>query len=122
MANKLLEDTKEQRISHCRYYKGEEESPYKHGIEATWDERCTFWAYEEYYANGYDNLDGEYAEYKRNGGGAGIPEKLLSMMVYFHFKYGGTYDEDFNGFYKEVEEYLSLAADCYPVDNIPNSD
>lgn len=69
MANKLLEDTKEQRISHCRYYKGEEESPYKHGIEATWDERCTFWAYEEYYANGYDNLDGEYAEYKRNGGG-----------------------------------------------------
>ena len=122
MANKLLEDTKEQRISHCRYYKGEEESPYKHGIEATWDERCTFWAYEEYYANGYDNLDGEYAEYKRNGGGAGIPEKLLSMMVYFYFKYGGIYDEDFNGFYKEVEKYLSLAADRYPVDNIPNSD
>ena len=124
MANKLLEDTEEQRISHCRDHKGEEESPYKHGIEATWDERCTFWAYEEYYANGYDNLDGEYAEYKRNGGKsfAGIPEKLLSMMVYFYFKYGGTYDEDFNGFYKEVEKYLSLAADRYPVDKIPNSD
>lgn len=66
MANKLLEDTEEQRISHCRYYKGEEESPYKHGIEATWDERCknAFWVYEEYYAKGYDNLDGEYAHYK----------------------------------------------------------
>lgn len=44
------------------------------------------------------------------------------MMVYFYFKYGGTCDEDFNGFYKEVEKYLSLAADRYPVDNIPNSD
>lgn len=44
------------------------------------------------------------------------------MMVYFYFKYGGTYDEDFNGFYKEVEKYLSLAADRYPVDKIPNSD
>lgn len=53
---------------------------------------------------------------------AGIPEKLLSMMVYFYFKYGGTCDEDFNGFYKEVEKYLSLAADRYPVDKIPNSD
>lgn len=69
MANKLLEDTKEQRISHCRYYKGEEECPYKHGIDATRDERCTFWVYEEYYAKGFDNLDGEYADYKHQGGG-----------------------------------------------------
>ena len=121
MANKLLEDTKEQRISHCRYYKGEAECPYPYESDM-----ANFWKYEEYYADGYTNEDA-YQYYKDLGGKdyVGIPKKILGLFVGFWWKWSG-YDDisserTMKKLHERIEQYLSAANGKYPEDVIPGT-
>ncbi len=85
MEAKLLEQTWEQRLSHCRYYKGEDECPYENG-----DIKSDYWWYESYYVRGTTDR-WAYDDYMNFGGKAfpGVPPQVLGVMLHFFFKYGG---------------------------------
>lgn len=114
MAKKI--DTKQKRLSHCRYYRGQEQCPYSRDDgHMMW-----FWEMERVYvANG--GFTGEGDDYRAYGGKefSGIPRSLLYVMFTSWGK--STYDMQASlpEFYSLVDEYLEIASDHFPKDKIP---
>lgn len=108
--------TREEAISHCRYYKGESECPFKS------DRLSWFWDMERVYAKNNGVFVGESALYRRLGGKLypGIPNPLLYIMFTSWAKYVYDISKSLHEFYEVVDYYLFVADDYYPQDKIPN--
>ncbi len=108
--------TREDRIKQCRYYKGEETCPYEDNA-LRW-----YWDMERVYAVNDGDFEGETDYYKMIGGKTypGIPFRLLMVMFTSWGKQ--TYDikRSLPSFYDIVANYLFIANDHYPENEIPS--
>ena len=108
--------TREDRIKQCRYYNGEETSPYEDNA-LSW-----YWDMERVYVVKGEEFVGETDYYKEVGGKIypGIPFPLLMVMFTSWGKQ--TYDikQSLPSFYDIVANYLFIANDHYPEDEIPS--
>lgn len=106
---------REELIKQCRYYKGEEKSPYSNG-DIDW-----FWDMERVYVKSNGVCEGEADIYRRLGGKSypGIPQTLLYTMFTSWAKEVYDIRRNLPHFYKIIENYLSVAGNHYPQDQIP---
>lgn len=107
---------KQDLIGHCRYYKGQDKSPFNHPA-IDW-----FWDMERIYVVSQGQFIGESAYYKQINGKiySGIPFDLLMVMFTSWGKTTYSIQNNINEFYKLVDEYLFIANDHYPEDKIPS--
>lgn len=108
--------TREDRLKSCRYYKGQEASPF-HDATMDW-----FWDMERVYVSSQGHFLGEREYYKRINGKPypGIPFDLLIVMFTSWGKTTYSIKDSINDFYKLIDEYLFIANDHYPEDKIPD--
>lgn len=94
------------KLSHCRYYRGEEENPYG-------DLRAWFWDMERVYVQHKDGFHGEL-EYFRDHGAkevSGIPTELLDVMITSWGKSAYDVRGELPVFYRWMEAYLNGPTD-----------
>ena len=105
-------------ISQCRYYSGEQECPFQS------NHLIHFWEIERYYVNHKGVLNKlEYDHYKGIGGKdyKGIPPALLTEFFFLWSKGVYTPQDHLEAFYKLVDEYLEIASEAFPKDEIPGT-
>ena len=108
--------SKEELMSHCRYYRGGN-NPHADGNMA-W-----FWDMERVYVEKGENFKGEddYYESIKGKEYKGIPHTLLMIMFTSWGKSAYNIMEEIGEFYKLVDEYLFIPNDHFPEDKIPNA-
>lgn len=108
--------TREELIKQCRYYKGEETSPYNNR-DLYW-----YWDMERIYVRDRGVFQGESDYYTRVGGKSfpGIPSPLLLIMFTSWAKDVYDIQRGLPQFYKIIEDYLFVADDHFPQDQIPS--
>lgn len=108
--------TKKELLKQCRYYKGEEHSPYG-DLNLNW-----FWEMERVYVANNGEFGGECDLYNVIGDRRfpGIPFPLLIVMFTSWSKYVFDVKTALPDFYEKVEYYLFVANDHYPEDKIPS--
>lgn len=108
-------DKKQALIRQCRYYSGQEASPFN---DATMD---WFWDMERVYVSSQGQFIGERDYYKQINGKPypGIPFDLLMVMFTSWGKTTYSIKDSINNFYKLMDEYLFIANDHCPEDKIP---
>lgn len=107
---------KEELIKQCRYYKGEERSPYDRP-NLDW-----YWEMERVYVVNNGEFEGERDLYNAIEGRRfpGIPFSLLIVMFTSWAKWVFDAKSAIPAFYEKVEDYLFVANDHYPEDKIPS--
>ncbi len=108
-------DKKQDLIKQCRYYGGQEKSPFN---DATMD---WFWDMERVYVSLQGKFIGESDYYKQINGKPypGIPFDLLMIMFTSWGKTAYSIKDSINNFYKLMDEYLFIANDHCREDKIP---
>lgn len=108
--------TREELIKQCRYYNGEETCPYEDNA-LIW-----YWNMERVYVVNDGDFEGETDYYKEVGGKIylGIPFPLLMVMFTSWGKQTYDIQQSLPSFYDIVADYLFIANDHYPEDEIPN--
>lgn len=106
---------KQHLIKQCRYYNGEDKSPFN-DADMDW-----FWDMERVYVSSEGQLIGERDYYKRINGKPypGISFDLLMVVFTSWGKTGYSIKDSINSFYKLIDEYLFIVNDHYPEDKIP---
>ena len=109
--------TREELINQCRYYNGEQKAPCDGVLAVYWDlERS-------YVNNAHGALDEEQDRYYRTIGGkeyTGIPRGLLIWIFTSYVKQSYSPKDALPSFYRMIEDYLFVAADHFPEDEIPD--
>lgn len=108
---------KEDLISQCRYYGGEEVPPFQTG------KLRTFWDIERVYVSSGGDVDKENASLYESAGGKkypGIPYPLL--ITFFGAWNKSSYDtkKELPQFHSLIDEYLEAASEYYPKNKIPS--
>lgn len=103
-------------IKQCRYYNGENESPYTGHDDMSW-----FWDMERVYVESNGDFEGEGEYYKAIKGKEypGIPYTLLIIMFTSWGKWTSDMKGNIDQFYKLMDDYLFIPNDHYPEDKIP---
>ena len=99
----------------CRYYGGEETSPFQT------DSLSFFWELEKGYVNNPE-LNEEMDHYYRAIGGndyPGIPRALLIRIFTSWGKDAYDLKKELPYFYQIIDDYLFVASDHFPIDEIP---
>ncbi len=106
---------KEELIRQCRYYKGQQENPFKDNNLA-W-----FWDMERVFVHHGGVFTGEADVYHAINGKeySGIPHDLLMVMFTSWGKYAYDVKESLPKFYERIDEYLDFVSDEIPRDKIP---
>ena len=109
--------TKEELIKQCKYYKGEDGNPFEGRKDLCW-----YWDMERVYVESGGEMFPMRDEYEAYGGKKfpGIPYELLIIMFTSWGKHSHDLRRGLPLFYKLVEDYLFVANDHYPEDQIPN--
>lgn len=106
---------KEDLIKQCRYYKGQEESPFNNA------DMDYYWDLERVWVEHDGQIEGERAIYEYYNGKKfpGIPYTLVITMWTSYAKWSYLDEESLKGFYSMIEEYLDIPSDHIPKDRIP---
>ena len=109
--------TREELIKQCRYYKGEKINPFDI------DSLQWYWDMERVYVSCNGEFEGETDYYKRIGGEnySGIPFLLLMVMFTSWGKHTYDIQQSLPSFYDIVADYLLVANNHYPKDEISSS-
>lgn len=111
------EEIKAQRLKYCRFYKGEDECPFKYYQTNNEQDhkKANYWWFEKYYVKGLGDKLCSYDIYRNEGGKEfdTIPAELLDVMISSWSKYGYYFPakenpKEMEDFYEWVEEYLSF--------------
>ena len=111
-------NTRSEALSKCRYYSGEDVCPF------SVDSLKHYWELEWVYVAHDVELDKLQDELYLALGGkdfSGIPRALLIVMFTAWGK--GVWDikKSLPNFYKFIDDYLQIASDHYPIDEIPHN-
>lgn len=114
---------REDLIKQCRYYHGEEESPYTKAPHDD-DKLSWFWDMERVYVKLGGKINGENEYYKAIKGKKypGIPFDLLMVMFTSWAKHTYNIKNEIGNFYHLVDDYLFIANEHFPENKIPNSE
>lgn len=103
-------------IRKCRYYSGEDECPFQI------DRLRFFWEMERVYVAHEGETNEPENQYYRAIGGKDYPSIPRGILINLFFVWGkGVYDikEHLTDFYAIADDYLEIASDHFPVNEIP---
>lgn len=105
-----------QAIRMCRYYSGEENCPFQV------DSLRYYWEMERVFVSHGGEVNEPESQYYDAIGGKDYPSIPRGILINLFFVWGkGVYDKKKNlsDFYAVAEDYLEVASDHFPVDEIP---